>query len=242
MSVPAYRRRPPRTGPTVDLFPFLGIIVCVIGIVILLVSGLIAAGSIRETTARHARELQARIDRVQRWLALESTRPSASATQDQIETDAAAERLVRKVETDTHALESELARLRAAVARAEKEAARGDLTLTQSIDGGGVARAPVFVECTATGFTLYTPRTGGLRAETLTLAALTTTPRFAQVLTDVAARAKRGETAVINFLVRPDGIEAYRRALALTRDAEAPWAAAPLLASARIHVRSPSAP
>lgn len=59
-------RRRPRHRLAIDLFPFLGIIVCVIGIVVLLVSAMVAAGSIHESDQRAGDVINARLRAAQR--------------------------------------------------------------------------------------------------------------------------------------------------------------------------------
>ena len=73
----ANRRRGRR--PAVDLFPFLGIIVCVIGVVVLLNSAMVAAGSIQEEQTGLANGLQDQVALEERWLAAQETCDAAAA-------------------------------------------------------------------------------------------------------------------------------------------------------------------
>jgi hypothetical protein len=108
-----------RLGPgmAIDFFPFIGIIVCVIGVVVLLIGGVAAAGGIQETQADQVLSIRRKLALAERWL-------EGSARVGSL---AAAVRDARSRLEHEDALKRQLDDARAALARARQDADNPEL-------------------------------------------------------------------------------------------------------------------
>jgi TolA-binding protein len=241
---------------SVDLFPFLSIIVCVIGVIAFLIAVLALVGSEqgereREYTQVSASfvERQSAADRLAQMLkqsdelaeqiarVRSEIRTAEGALGDigQLETEISG---LRKKWTDLDArrdelkdlrsllvkqqqaakelavLETELTQIKARTDETRKEATRattrpGTETIRLVIPpGADKSLRPVFVECSATGLTVYPEKTFIAKAQVARSAAYRA----------LLERVKADEKLTLNFLIRPDGVETFDEARQIARD------------------------
>lgn len=257
---------------SVDLFPFLSIIVCVIGVIAFLIAVLAMVGSEQGEREREYTQIVA---------ALAERQAAADRLAQLLKQNAALAEQIAKVKAkleiaeagiaDSRQLEAEVAELRTKWAdldarrdelkdlrdlllkqqQAAKELAALELELNQlkaKIDearraaasattrpGGEAVRVvfpavgnkglrPVFVECSATGLTVYPEKTFIAKAQVARSAAY-------RALLD---RVKGDEKLTLNFLIRPDGIETFDEAREIARDRSVRHGYVPAPGSGRI--------
>lgn len=256
----------------VDLFPFLSIIVCVIGVIAFLIAVLAMVGSEQgEREREYAQvaaslaERQAAADRLAQLLKEHSVlaeqivklkveiQTAEAATGDirQLETEVAE---LRKKWADLDARRDELKDLRSLMLKqqqAAKELAALELELSQlktKTDEARKAAAsattrpgteavrvvfpavgnkglkPIFVECSATGLTVYPEKTFIAKAQVARSAAYRA----------LLERIKADDKLTLNFLIRPDGVETFDEAREIARDRSVRHGYVPAPGSGRI--------
>ncbi|MGH0033099.1 MAG: hypothetical protein ACQGVC_25190 [Myxococcota bacterium] len=223
-----------RTRPSVSLFPFLSILACVIGTLILVITASatsqVASGGIDLESyerleaeivegRRRLAELQGlstELDDLARSLAAERERRDALAR----ERDALAGALARNVpdrealaddEARVAALERELAPLQRTNGEKREELARrralqAEAPIRIQPSGSGLGLDPHFVECRSEGIVLYVGETREARPIPTHL--VRASPEYARFLREVLFRSN----ASVIFLIREGGVESYRRA------------------------------
>jgi hypothetical protein len=118
----------------VDLFPFLGIIVCVIGVLVLLISGLAAAGGIQELAIKDKERVQALLALVDRLIGAEQsigdTKARLAAALNEIDANKAKAVELALAREKLAAIQKQLASADAAAVEAKmKELAQLKLTI-----------------------------------------------------------------------------------------------------------------
>jgi hypothetical protein len=235
------RRRVPSPRLAVDLFPFLGVIVTVTGIVTLLVCGLAAGGSIRQSNTAEARRLRDLIALAERHAAV-AARTAASGVPASGEN---AGRPLAEVQAELAAALADIATftreislLTSRLGEARTAAADSAGTVSVPLFPADRGHRPTFVECHAAGLTVYTTAGGNVRETPVPFERIAADPGLQRELGRVAQAAQRGESVVINLLVRPDGIKAYDQTLPLIRKDKAPYSSVPITAQGRIRFRT----
>lgn len=274
------RRRRARLTP--DLFPFLNIVVCVIGVLAFLIAVLTTVGAEQGDAARAHADLSAAVaerrataDRLAGLLArdaalVESIEQAAEAVRLGAAASAELERLEaevralrarladartpgadlaglsdlfsrkQKAAAEAAALEAELSRLKTSMVDAAAKAGQaGGGGEEQSVRivfpaSGNKGLKPVFVECAATGLTVYP------EASTIAKAQVARSAAYRALLD----RVKADDTLTLNFLVRPDGVETFAQARQIARDRSVRYGYVPAPGSGRITISdgSPAKP
>ncbi|MCG8590799.1 MAG: hypothetical protein MJE66_16025 [Proteobacteria bacterium] len=228
-------RRATRT-PNVSLFPFLSVLACVIGTLTLLIAA-VAVGQVAndwaeavapddEALAAWAREeargLESRLraaERTEQELAsLEAELRALGAPRDRSARRQWVSDRLRLADTQVEVarLQERLRRQEAAVAvaRAEGEAsrARGPRRITIQPRGESRGLTPHFVECTSRGLRLLSA--DGTASRVLQLSDVVDAARYNRFLEQVG----RAPGATVIFLLRPEGVRTYQRAVARARE------------------------
>lgn len=222
-----------RTDESVSLFPFLDIMACLIGILVLMITAATLAQIARDeedTKDEQAMErAEARVTEyreirdelaveVEERKELEQLIEEAEITREQLEElqtevaqlEAVQERLKAITDPETDAkieeLKEKLGKLRTVLAN-RKEAAEAKIQIMPS--GSGYGLSPTFVECTSNAVVLHD------RPEPVTVpvSRLTKSEAFLGLLEDVKQRPK----GTVVFLVRPDGARSYGAARNVAR-------------------------
>ncbi len=226
-------RRRRHSELTVSLFPFLSILACVIGTLTLMIAAL-ALGELASSANTHPGAIsQSELSLLVRRIAASGRELSdALAQQRQLtalqqrlqehgfDTDVNAQRLTAQIEDRRHFArlqrlreerEAEIGVLRASALVVEREI-RDQPTVAEDAPvlilprGSGPALTPYFVECRQSGVRIR--RKNGTWSEEWRLDDLVDRGRYKVFLEEVRFR---GNASAI-FLVRPDGVETFRRA------------------------------
>lgn len=228
-----------RTRPSVSLFPFLSVLACVMGTLILLITASatsqIAAGGVDIERYEHleqeiaeSRRQLATLRDLEREVAdvqgqLEKARARAEALE--AERESAGDVLARtrplrasldEAEQQVTALEAKLAPLqrqgaakRGELAERRRQLANAPIRIRSA--GSGTGLTPQFVECRSDGIVMY--ESPDWQARPLPLHLVPRSGEYLRFLQRVGF--DRGRSVV--FLVRPGGIDAYREADAVAR-------------------------
>jgi hypothetical protein len=245
-----------RTRLSVSLFPFLSILACVMGTLILLITASatsqVASGGIdleryeqleQEIEANRRRlaelsglseelsDLAASLDearaREQKLAARrEELHDVLSKSVPQREALRADEARVARLERELEPLRAENTRLRGELA--EREAKRGEGKIRIRPSGSGLGLEPHFVECRPEGIVLYE----GLGHERREIPAhlVQSSPEYARFLRDALFRSN----ASVIFLIREGGVETYDEARPLAQRHRVRFGEIPLVGSGEL--------
>lgn len=238
----------------VDVGPFLNVIVCVIGVLVLLVCGLVAVGS--DQVGSNPDWLRQRIAMAEQILALRQDAQALAAALEKLTLALNDEEALRtqyaKADDDLkRALDQAkdpqfMARVQLAKQVAELETRKSQLQKLLKDLASQIAQAKenasdqqkyvsipaskndvkaVYVECHAAGITIYRKVAGDIRTTKIELANLQTAAELKSLIDEVA---KGHGQVVLNILVRPGGVKAYDKIIGNVRRAEAPYASVPI--------------
>jgi biopolymer transport protein ExbD len=223
-----------RTDESVSLFPFLDIMACLIGILVLMITAATLAQIARdEEDTKDAEAIQRAEARVTEYRAirkelivevqerkqLERQINEAETIREQLEElraeAARLEAVQQKIEelsdpeTDKKIedLKRQLVELRTVLANRKEAMAEAEIQIVPS--GTGYDLSPTFVECASSALVLH----DGPDPVTIPLSRLTRSEAFQKLLDDVKQRPK----GTVVFLVRPDGARAYSAARNIAR-------------------------
>jgi len=222
-----------KTDESVSLFPFLDIMACLIGILVLMITAATLAQIARdeedtkdeeaieraEARVTEYREIREELaDEVEERKELQQQVDEADITREELEEllaeaaqlQALQQRIKEITDPETDAkikeLEEKLGQLRTVLAN-RKEAAEAEIQIMPS--GSGYGLSPTFVECSSNAVVLHD------RPDPVTVpvSRLTKSEAFLKLLEDVKQRPK----GTVVFLVRPDGARSYSAARNIAR-------------------------
>ena len=204
-----------------------------------------ADATIREQTAK-AEDLRRQIEK-ERALdrELHACQDQADKAEKNRQTSDAAERLaiaerIERAKAARMAADAELEKLRAELAEAQKALTNANASVTvPSLPGEGKVQ-PVYIECDGAGLTIYKLNGAQVEQIEVPLDSVKSSSQLSSVASDVASKAKSGGALVVNFLVRPAGVKAYRQAQTVMVKAEAPFASVPIKATGKVRIELPN--